>query len=205
MQNNLIALELRSNVRRLPSKKPRRELRSNDCAEHYRRAIPESNERNGIARATQRVSGGTKSSRDDAGDGAARLQLGRRAFPKRPNQGCQWDGRKEWYAKDAARRGHCLRSKNHPSPRLGAIKEQHREGNRDRNRERKKDQCPVRCVLQTRTHRSHQKRRSRADHAQSKDQLHRQPFQMSRRVKVGPWSHRRQHHAKSCRSACHHC
>jgi hypothetical protein len=87
MQNNFSAAESKSGTCRiLPSKKPRSELRSNDGAEHYRCAIAQGDERNGIARTTERVSGGTKTSRDDSGDGAAKLQPSRRAAPFRSAQ-----------------------------------------------------------------------------------------------------------------------
>ena len=114
-------------------------MRSNYGTEHYPGAIPDGNERNGIARATQRVSGGPKSSRDNPGDGAAKFQAGWRAFLKRPDQGCQWDRSKEHYAEETTRRGYRSRSKKHPYPRLRTTEEQHRNGNRDRTKERKKD------------------------------------------------------------------
>jgi hypothetical protein len=165
-------------------------LHSNDCAERYRRAIPDGNERNRIAHANSTRKRQHRVPRDDPGDGTAKLQSDRRTF-RRPDRRRQWDRRKEHYAKEAARRGR-FAPRSISLPRLGPAKEQHSDGRGDGSKERKQDQCPVRRVLQTRTRRSQQKRRSRADH-ESKKEVHSQPFQMSSRTKVGPSSDRRQY------------
>src|SRR5580698_4960287 len=62
--------------RRLPAKNARAQLRSKNCADHYRHPVPNRYEGDRVARTGKRVSGCASSSRYHPGDTAAKLQPG---------------------------------------------------------------------------------------------------------------------------------